>query len=122
MQPSLHVSIPPSGQYARIVRAVAATAASPVLAIDGLEDLALAIDEACSQILQAEAIDHIEWTITAHEAYVDVVARAVDGRADAWPPADWPESLEAVVLHSIASDVEVAIIDEVPGVRFSISA
>lgn len=117
---SIHVSIPPSGQYARIVRAVASAAASSVLAVDRIDDLALAIDEACSQVLQAESTLQLEWTITAHEAHVDVTARASGGQAPSWPPEDWTESLEAVVLHSVANDVAVTMIDDAPGVRFSV--
>lgn len=101
------VSTPAHAPYARIVRMVANATAAETLPVDQLDDLGLAIDEVYSLLLKSPLVDAMEFEFVAGEHEIAVVGRALGGAGHHWPPEDWDESLEAVVLTAVARAVEL---------------
>lgn len=119
----IRVSIPSNGQYVRIVRIVAtASAAARGLSIDQLDDLALAIDEACGALMALDGTTAIGCAITPQERGVHVQVAGRDADPTSWPPAEWSESLEAMVLDGVASNVETTVVDGGPAIAFDVVA
>lgn len=118
----VHVAVPPDPRYVRIVRMVATAAgATAGLAIDRLDDLGLALDEACSALIAVPDTTALECTITSRDERVSVQVTGRDGAAPTWPPDGWPQSLEAIVLMSVASDVQTTSNGGQPGLSFDIA-
>lgn len=119
----IRVSIPPSPRYVRIVRIVAtASAASEGLGIDRLDDLALAIDEACGALMELDGTSAIRCAITSMDHGIHVQVAGLDASSSSWPPPGWNDSLEAMVLEGVASNVETLLVDDDPAIGFDIVA
>jgi anti-sigma regulatory factor (Ser/Thr protein kinase) len=114
------VTVPADAPNARILRVVAgAVAARTGLGVDRIDDLSLAIDEACGELLDLAGGSSWECAITADGDGIAVRIRTVGGDATAWPRPDWRESLQGIVLMAIADDVEPLLDAGEPAVRFT---
>ena len=113
------VSTPPDATYARIVRMVASSAGAPVLGFDRIEDLGLAIDEAFGRLLQVADVRALEFEIAPGDGAVAVIGRGVGGSHEHWPPSDWDDSMEAMVLEALATGVELTA-EADPELRFTV--
>lgn len=90
--------------------------------MDKLDDLALAIDEACGSLLTTGAMSAIECSVGSAAESIDVRVAALDAATTGWPPDDWGETLEGIVLSGATKSAEPLVDDGVPAIRFSISA
>lgn len=117
------VSVPPDAVNARIVRVVAnAVAAHAGLGVDRLDDLALAIDEACGDLLSLDGTAALECAITTARSGVEVRLRGVGADLGGWPIPEWSDTLRGVVLHAVTDDVEELVDGDAPTIRFVLSA
>lgn len=106
----ISVSVPSRAEYVHVLRAVTASVAARIpVSFDGIEDLRLAVDEACAQVLAIRSgsttltltlrplPDRLEAVIT-----VDAVAE------DDWPPPGIEETLGWRVLSALVDTVTLA--------------
>ena len=108
---------------AGVARIVAAASAARIgLTMDKLDDLALAIDEACGSLLTTGTLSALECSVGADAESIHVRVAALDAPAEGWPPADWGETLEGIVLSGATTSAAPLVDDGVPAIRFSISA
>lgn len=108
-QPAVEISLPAAGEFVTVVRtATAALGATVDFVIDDIEDLRIAVDEACS-ILVARAIPGTNLTCAF---YVYDGALTIEASAhvlDRTPP---PRTGFAwTVLTSLTSSVDVAVLE-----------
>lgn len=106
-QPAVEISIPAAGEFLSVVRtAAAALGAAADFVIDDIEDLRIAVDEACS-VLLSRAIPGTDLTC---RFYVHAGAVTVESTAhvlDRTPP---PRSGFAwTVLTSLTNEVDVSV-------------
>ncbi len=103
----VEVRLPADGAYLSVLRtATAGLAARLDFTIDEIEDLRIAVDEACAMLL-AQAVDgaelHCRFTIEAPTLTVEVTAPTRDGRVPARDTFAWS------VLSALAGDVEATV-------------
>lgn len=112
------VSVPPEAGYVHVLRAVTASVAARLpIPFDGIEDLRLAVDEACAWLLargrSASAMilrlrpldDRLE-----AEVSIDVA----DG---SWPPPDMEQSLPWRILSALVDTLSVDSDGGSPSIR-----
>jgi serine/threonine-protein kinase RsbW len=87
-----------------MVRAVVGSvAARRDLTVDAIEDLRIAVDEACAQLLVARGT-RISVDVTADEEGVNVLC-STDADIPVWPPEGVEHTLAAQVLQGLADRV-----------------
>lgn len=102
---SVYVTVPADPRFVRVVRMVAnRSAATAGFGYDRIEDLALAIDEAGSELLRLSGAATLEGVVSNRPDSVHV-RLGVDAGGEVWPPEGWQDSLGALVLGSVARDV-----------------
>ena len=84
----INVTVPARPDFLHVVRSVTASVAARLdLGYDDIEDLRIAVDEACAQLLSASGqASQINLIITPSEGQVEVVV-CTDGDVREWPPA-----------------------------------
>jgi serine/threonine-protein kinase RsbW len=101
----IQVTVPADPRFVRVVRMVAnRSAATAGMGYDRIEDLALAIDEAGTELLRLPGASTLEGLISSETDGIHV-RLAVDAGGGSWPPTRWDESLGALVLGSLARDI-----------------
>ncbi len=118
---SLRISVPATAAAVRVIRTVAsAAAAEHLLAFDVLEDMNLAIDEASGALLADTAGEgNLECVVSPAANGLDFTISRTTAIAQ-WPPVDWPGSLGAVVLNSVAADVSLDVAAGKPSITFTV--
>lgn len=115
------LSVPALPDAIRVIRSVAnAAAAEANLGYDSLDDLSLAIDEAGGALLDVDS-ESLVCTVAREADRLAVIMTADTTGADEWPAPDWRDSLGALVLSSIATDVDFNKLDGRPAVSFTIA-
>lgn len=106
-RPAVEITVPASGEYLPVLRSTAATLAAGIdFIIDDIEDLRIAVDEACS-ILLARAIPG---TSLACRFFVAEGTVTVESRAHVIDPEPPPRSGFAwTVLTSLATSVQLTV-------------
>lgn len=110
--PAVEISVPATAADVRVLRTVVAGgAATSSLGMDRLDDLGLAVQEACSLILTttvpgARLTSHVVTGATTVSVRVQS-----DGAAARWPPPGWSESLSATVLETLADRLVVHVVE-----------
>lgn len=106
----ISVSVPSRAEYVHVLRAVTASVASRIpVSFDGIEDLRLAVDEACARLLALQG-GSTTLTLTLRplsdrlEAVVTVDAAAKDD----WPPPGIEETLGWRLLSALVDTVSLA--------------
>jgi serine/threonine-protein kinase RsbW len=113
------VSVPARAEHVAVLRTVVATTAAGLsFTIDDIQDLRLAIDEACALLLSAPGASTITVRTSADDGSLSVLA-STDGRTDAWPPAEPEKHLTWQVLSALADDAAFDSSNGGPAVRFS---
>lgn len=100
-------SVPPAETSVRVLRSVVRAAAADLDAsYDILDEIGLAVDEASGALLAVPGEGPLACEGRASGASLQVtMSREVADSAE-WPPAGWENSLGAIVLHSVAHDVD----------------
>lgn len=113
-------TVPARPEYVRVLRAVArAVAARADFTTDRIEDLQLAVDEACSAVLSLPVeAGTLTLRISPGEGSL-VVFVCSDAEVDAqgWPPRGVEESLPWRVLSALADEATFELAEVGPSVR-----
>jgi serine/threonine-protein kinase RsbW len=113
---TISIVVPARAEFLHVVRTViGSVAARGNLTIDAIEDLRIAVDEACAQLLVAKG-SSITIRISASQDHVEVVC-STDADIAAWPPEGVQHTLAAQVLQGLADDVSWERDGEGPAVR-----
>lgn len=116
------VTVPGDARYVGIVRTVASSVASLAgMGVDRIDDLALAVDEACTVLVASGRPPAVEGTLdpSGHRISVTIaVGRVADRRP--WPPEDWAGSLGARVLEATTGGVRFGTADGGQSVSFTV--
>lgn len=116
------ISVPAEAGYVHVLRAVTAAAAARLdLPLDDLEDLRLAIDEACAFLLTLGGTSR-RLTLTlggaAHRVEALVVSDGGDSGTQAvWPPERLDHSFAWQVLSALSDEVAVERHEGLPAIR-----
>jgi serine/threonine-protein kinase RsbW len=114
------VSVPARPEYVHVLRAVTASVASRVpLSFDAIEDLKLAVDEGCAQLL-AVAGEHTTMQLRLETSGDRLEASvAIDGDVGPWPPPQIDESFSWQVLSALVDTVTLDLDGGGPTVRMT---
>lgn len=117
------VSVPARPDFVRLLRAVVSSVGARLdMTYDRIDDLRIAVDEACAQLLATPA-STITMRVTPGDTRVGVLVCA-DAEVDAgtWPPPDVEDSLAWRILAGLADDVRFEMSDDGPAVRVDVEA
>lgn len=120
MHPEVRVRVPAAAEYVHVLRAVVTgLAGRERLTVDDIEDLRLAIDESCSQLLGIPGPSTVlEVEIVTEEGHLRVFAR-IDADPAEWPSSDPRAELSRTIVGALADDVTYERDMRGPGVSFS---
>ena len=115
------VKVPAQPDFVHVLRSVVATVAARAdLTFDEIDDLRLAVDEACAQLLALAAGEHILTVhITPGDAGGLVVVTTIDAEVRAWPPEGAERTLTWQVLAALADDARFEEVDGHPALRLT---
>jgi serine/threonine-protein kinase RsbW len=123
MPPDVTVTVPARPDFVRLLRTVVSTVGARLdLTYDRIDDLRIAVDEACAQLLAISG-GTMTMRVTPDDArvVVTVTSDAPLGNGS-WPPADVEESLAWRILDGLADEVRFELSDGVPAVRVEVEA
>jgi serine/threonine-protein kinase RsbW len=113
---SVRITVPARAEYLQVVRTVVGSvAARHDLTVDAIEDLRIAVDEACAQLLAARGTA-VSVEIRAGADGVETVC-TTDADVAVWPPDGVQHTLSAQVLQGLADTVAWERTDSGPVVR-----
>lgn len=114
------VSIPARTEFVRLLRNVVSSAAARLrFGYDEIDDLRLAVDEACSHLLEARPPpDTVLLTLRLDEDRIDVSVRG-DISPPVWPIGGARETLAWQVLSALTDDARFERVDGGVVVAFS---
>ena len=113
---AVRISVPARAEFLHVVRTVVGSvAARNDLTIDAIEDLRIAVDEACAQLLVARG-SVLTVEITALADGVETLC-TIDAEVGVWPPDGVQHSLAAQVLQGLADSVAWELTASGPSVR-----
>ena len=115
------VKVPAQPDFVHVVRSVVATvAARAEMTFDEIDDLRLAVDEACAQLL---ALPAPATTLTLQLSPADggglVVVVTIDGEVRTWPPEGAERTLTWQVLAALADEARFEQVDGHPALRLT---
>ena len=110
------ITVPARAEFLHVVRTVVGSvAARNDLTIDAIEDLRIAVDEACAQLLATRGS-----SVTVEIASTDVGVETVcttDAEVGVWPPDGIQHSLATQVLQGLTDSVTWELTAAGPAVR-----
>lgn len=114
----INVTVPARPDFLHVVRSVTASVAARMdLGYDDIEDLRIAVDEACAQLLSAAGrASRISVILTPSEGRVEVVV-CTDGDVRDWPPTGVESSLIWQILNGLTEAPSFDRFDGKPGMR-----
>lgn len=114
------VSVPARPDFVHVLRSViAGVAARMDLSVEDIDDLRIALDEACAQMLEGPAMaERLTMRLTIVPGTLDVSV-STDGEAGEWPPPRGEDTLTWQVLVSLADAVRYELTDHGPALRFT---
>jgi serine/threonine-protein kinase RsbW len=105
----IHLSVPAQPEYVHMVRVVASGVASRLdYPVDQIDDLRIAVAEACAALLTAGAPDTLDLRIAVSDRDMEIEL-STDGRVSAWPPPEVENSLAWVVLSALTDEVRFEV-------------
>lgn len=112
------VSVPPETGSVQVLRAVTASVAARMnMPYDGIEDLRLAVDEACAWLLGlAREATSMTLRLRPMEDRLEAVV-SIDAAGRAWPPPDLEQSLSWKVLSELVDTVSLDAEASGPSIR-----
>lgn len=111
-RPEVDITVPADGAYLSVIRTAAAGLAARLdFTLDDIEDLRVAVDEACSLLLAQPATGPLRCTFVTNGSALTVIARAAahDPRP---PPRD---GFAWTVLTALATDVDTFVVAPAAG-------
>ena len=117
------VTVPARPDFVRLLRTVVASVGARLdLPYDRIDDLRIAVDEACAQLL-ATPSETMTMKVTPDTTRI-VVLVCSDATVEAagWPPPDVEESLAWRILAGLADQVRFELSDDGPAVRVEVEA
>ena len=117
------VTVPARPDFVRLLRTVVASVGARLdLPYDRIDDLRIAVDEACAQLL-ATPSQTITMRVTPDASRIVVlVCSDATLDTDGWPPPDVEESLAWRILAGLADEVRFELRPEGPAVRVEVAA
>lgn len=95
------ITVPARAKFLHVVRTViGSVAARHDLTIDAIEDLRIAVDEACAQLLTARG-STVSVRVVAHGDGIEAVC-STDAEVAVWPPQGVEETLASQVLRGLS--------------------
>jgi serine/threonine-protein kinase RsbW len=112
------VEIPARPEFVRVLRAVAAAVAARMeFPYDTIDDLRMAVDEACAELLGVSATaTTLRMRLTPGDGRVAAVV-AIDADGEDWPPPDAERSLAWQVISGLTDEAGFELDGGVPAVR-----
>jgi serine/threonine-protein kinase RsbW len=112
------VSVPARPEFMQLLRAAVGSVAARVdFTYEAIDDLRIAVDEACARILSLPGTPTTVFLkIVPSETEIEVVAYT-DGETDEWPPERFEESLTAKILEALTDGVTFERVGTSPAVR-----
>jgi serine/threonine-protein kinase RsbW len=114
------VSVPANPDYVNLIRAVTASVAARVpLSLDAIEDLKLAVDEGCAQLLAvSRSATRLQLRLKASDEGLEA-AVSIDAEVGPWPPPNIEETFSWRVLSALVDSVALDLDGGVPSVRMT---
>lgn len=111
-------SVPADPTFVHVLRTVAAAVAgrTPLL-LDDVEDLRLAVDEACAQLLALGSGAELRLVIHGEDDALRFAVSA-DAQAEPWPPEGLTDALSWKILSVLADGVWFERSDGRPSIEF----
>jgi serine/threonine-protein kinase RsbW len=104
LQGEVVITVPARAEFLHVVRTVVGSvAARHDLTIDAIEDLRIAVDEACAQLLVARG-SAVTVTLAAASGGLEATC-STDADVPVWPPDGVEHSLASQVLQGLADSV-----------------
>ncbi len=112
------VSVPARPEFMQLLRAAVGSVAARVdFTYEAIDDLRIAVDEACARILAVPGTpETLFLRIIPEESGIQVVAYT-DGEVQEWPPEHLEESLTAKILDALTDGVTFERVGTSPAVR-----
>ena len=124
MSPDIAVSVPARPEFVHVLRSVVASVAARLdFPYDAIQELRIAVDEACSQLLSTGGADAstLRIRITPSTDGVELVASS-DAVRVPWPPANAERTLAWQVIEALADRAAFEHQDGGPALRIAKSA
>jgi serine/threonine-protein kinase RsbW len=114
------VTVPARADFVHVLRSVTAGVAARLdFSFDGIEDLRIAVDEACAQLLSAASAGNaLTLRITPTVEGLNITA-SIDATGVTWPPPKAEKSLTWQVLSALADEAGFEQVDHSPAVRLT---
>lgn len=100
--------------------AIASAAASLDMTVDALDDLGIAVNEACAALLRLAGIERLTMRVAADGNALEARIWG-DVPAETWPPPGWESSMSGHVLATLTEDVTFVTGDEDAGIQFTVT-
>jgi serine/threonine-protein kinase RsbW len=115
---NISVTVPARSEFLSVLRAVAASVAARLeWPYDVVDDLRIAVDEACAQLLNGgRGGKALTVRFEPSEDGMDLTA-STDAAGASWPPPDVEESLAWQVLTALTDEVSFERAGDLPTVR-----
>ena len=114
------VSVPPEAGYVHVLRAVTASVAARLpIPFDGVEDLRLAVDEACAWLLaRRRSASGMTLRLRPLDDRLEAEV-SIDAADGPWPPADLQQSLPWKILSALVDTLSVDTDGGRPSIRLT---
>lgn len=115
---SVRLSVPARAEFVHVLRSVTAAVASRLaLSLDDVDDLRLAVDEACARLLALPGEPTtFRLDLRTLPDRLEVVA-AIDATSPTWPPTGFEDTLAWRVLGALAESVRFELWNGAPAIR-----
>lgn len=115
---SVRLSVPARPEFVHVLRSVTAAVSSRVpLSLDDVDDLRLAVDEACARLLALPGDPSTFRVDLRNLADRFEVVAAVDASIPDWPPAGVEDTLEWRLLGALTESVRFERWNGAPAIR-----
>lgn len=114
----VRIFVPARSEFVHVLRSVTgAVAGRLALSLDDLDDLRLAVDEACARLLSLRREPGLLRLEMRPVADVVEIVVAVDAATTAWPPIGFEDTLAWRVLDALAETVRFELWNGAPAIR-----
>lgn len=114
----ISIRVPARPEFVHILRSVVAGAAARAdFTYDEIDDVRLALDEACAQLLADGAATTLTMTVRIGLPNEIEVVASIDASARGWPPPGAEQTLGWQVLSALADDARYEHANGLPAVR-----